>query len=196
MNPARRDTIVPVSRVAVLAALLLVLPSTPARAGGFLTPFIGENFGGNSSNCAGLASGCSSKRKDYGASVGTTGTSTGKGVEIDLGYTKDFFGVGSGAETSVLSVMSNMIFVGGARIQPYVVAGAGLVRLQVSLNQTTVNSSAFGFDVGTGLNAFFMSHMGIRGDVRYLHTVQDVNVLLSSGKLGYWRASVGLAIKF
>ena len=190
----RRDRIVPVSRVAVLAALLLVLPSTPARAGGFLTPFIGGNFGGNSSNCAGLASGCSSKRKDYGASVGTTGT--GKGVEIDLGYTKDFFGVGSGAETSVLSVMSNMIFVGGSRIQPYIVAGAGLVRLQVLLNQTTVTSSAFGFDVGTGMNAFFTSRVGIRGDVRYLHTVQDVNVLLSSGKLGFWRASVGLAIKF
>jgi hypothetical protein len=41
-----------------------------------------------------------------------------------------------------------------------------------------------------------MGSRGIRGDVRHFHTFQDVNVLLVSGKLGFWRASLGFALKF
>jgi hypothetical protein len=65
-----------VSRLAAFAALLLVMTSAPARADGFLTPFIGYNFGGDSSNCAGLTD-CSPRRTSYGVSVGAMGTSVG-----------------------------------------------------------------------------------------------------------------------
>jgi hypothetical protein len=185
---------VPVPRLTAFAALLLVLTSAPARADGFLTPFIGDNFGGNSSNCAGLTN-CSPRRTNYGVSVGTLGTSVG--FEEDLSYARDFFGVGIGAETSVFSAMSNMLFSGtGGRTQAYVVSGVGLVRASVSLNRTSVKSNVIGYDLGGGVNSFFTTHVGIRGDIRYFQTLQNVDVLLLSGKLGFWRASVGLALKF
>ena len=183
------------SRLAAFAAILLVVTSAPARAAdGFLTPFIGDNFGGNSSNCTGLTD-CSPRRTTYGASVGAMGTSVG--FEEDLSDTKDFFGAGLGAETSVLSAMSNLLFVGTpGRIRSYVVSGVGLVRVRVSLNQTGVDTNVIGYDVGGGMNDFFTKHVGIRGDVRYVHTFQDVKVLLASGTLGFWRASLGVALKF
>src|SRR5712692_4770682 len=191
---ARRDRIVPVSRLAAFAAVLLVLTSTPARADGFLTPFIGYNFGGDSSNCAGLTN-CSPRRTNYGVSVGTIGTSVG--FEEDLSYAMDFFGAALGAKNSVFSAMSNLLFPGGpGRIQSYIVSSVGLVRLRVALNQISVDSNVIGYDVGGGVNGFFTTHVGIRGDVQHFHTFQDVNVPLVSGKLGFWRASLGLALKF
>jgi hypothetical protein len=182
------------ARLAAFAVLVLVLTSAPARADGFLTPFIAENFGGNSSNCAGLTN-CSPKRTNYGVSVGALGTSAG--FEEDLGYAKDFFGAGTGAETSVFSAMSNLLFSGtGRRTQAYVVSGVGIVRASVSLNQTNVKSNVIGYDLGGGVNSFFTTHLGIRGDIRYFQTFQNVDVQLLSGKLGFWRASLGLALKF
>ncbi len=193
--PARCDRILPVSRLAVVAALLLVLTSAPARADGFLTPFVGHNFGGDASTCAGLTD-CSPRRTNYGVSVGAMGVSAG--FEEDFSYTKDFFGAAPGAENSVFSAMSNLLFLGApaGRIQAYIVSGVGLVRASVSLNQSRVDSNVIGYDWGGGVNGFFTKHVGIRGDVRHLQTFQDVKVPLVSGKLGFWRASLGLALKF
>ena len=115
--PARCDRILPVSRLAVVAALLLVLTSAPAHADGFLTPFIGDNFGGDSSKCAGLTD-CSPRRTNYGVSVGAMGTSVG--FEEDLSYAMDFFGAALGAKNSVFSAMSNLALPGGARSHPVV----------------------------------------------------------------------------
>src|SRR5947207_814871 len=64
---ARSDRILPLSRLAVFAAFLLVMTShLPADA--FMTPFIGDNFGGDSSTCAGLTD-CSPRRRSYGCST-------------------------------------------------------------------------------------------------------------------------------
>jgi hypothetical protein len=93
--------------------------------------------------------------------------------------------------------MSNLLFLGApGRIRSYIVVGVGLVRPRVSLKQTSVDSHVIGYDLGGGVNGFFTKHVGIRRDVRPFHTFQDVNVLLVSGKLGFWRASLGLALKF
>ena len=185
---------IPVSRLATFAVLLLVMRSAPARADGFLIPFIGYNFGGDSSTCAGLTD-CSPRRTSYGVSVGAMGTSVG--FEEDLSYTKDFFGAAPGVESSVVSAMSNLLFLGApGRIQSYFVSGVGLVRLRVSFNQTSVERNVITYDVGGGVNGSFTRHVGIRADLRHFHTLQDVNVLLISGKLGFWRASLGLALKF
>jgi hypothetical protein len=61
---------------------------------------------------------------------------------------------------------------------------------------TSIDRRVIGYDVGGGVNGFFTAHVGIRGDVRHFQTFQDVNVLLVNGKLGFWRASLGLALKF
>jgi Outer membrane protein beta-barrel domain len=190
----RRDRIAPMSRLAVFAALLLVMTSSPARADGFLTPYIGYDFSGNAASCAGLVD-CTPKRTNYGVSVAVTGKSLG--FEEDLGYGNDFFGEAPGTSSSVLSAMSNVLFVGGpGRIQSYLLSGLGLIRSSVSFNQSSAESVAIGYDLGGGASAFFTKHVGLRVDVRHFETFESVNVLLSSGKLGFWRASLGLALKF
>src|SRR5262249_434268 len=120
------------------------------------------------------------------------------GFEEELSYAKNFFGNSPGTANSVLSLMSNMMIgVGAGPVRPYVVGGFGLIRPHVSSVTFTENNNTFGYDLGGGVNAYFAKHVGIRGDIRHFHSLQDVNVLIFTGqKLVFWRASAGLALKF
>jgi hypothetical protein len=70
---------------------------------------------------------CSPRRTSYGVSVGAMGSSLG--FEEDLSVAKDFFGAAPGAENSVFSAMSNLLFLGApGRIRSDIVSGVGLVR--------------------------------------------------------------------
>ena len=176
------------------AAVLLVGTAIPARADGLIVPFIGFNFGGDSGNCVSLTN-CNEARANYGVSLGTTGVI---GFEEDISYAKNFFGDAPNTDNSVFSAMSNIVIGIPAPIfQPYVVGGLGLIRPHVSLNSLSVENSTLGYDIGGGLTIYPSSHVGVRGDLRHFHTLQDVDVLLFSGqKLDFWRASLGLALKF
>jgi len=191
---ASRDRIILVSRLAAFAVLLLIMTSAPAWADGFLTPFLGDDFSGDAFNCTGLTD-CQPTRMNYGASLGATGTSVG--VEEDLSYAKNFFGAAPGAANAVFSAMSNLLVLGGSgRLQTYFVAGLGLVHASVSLNHASADSTVLGYDAGGGVSDFFTTHLGIRVDVRHFQTFQHVNVPLADRRLGFWRASLGLALKF
>ena len=93
------------------------------------------------------------------------------GFEEEISYAKNFFGDTPGAANSVFSAMSNVLIGAGiGPVRPYVVGG---------------------------VTAMFGSHVGIRGDLRHFHTLQDVNLLIFKGqKLDFWRASAGLALAF
>ena len=52
-------------RTTFAAAVLLVSMASPAHADGRISPFIGFNFGGDSSNCASITS-CEEKRMNWG----------------------------------------------------------------------------------------------------------------------------------
>jgi len=60
-----------VLRCVVLGAMCVVLLPQAARADGFITPFIGFNFGGDSANCISVTN-CDEKRTNWGVSLGTT----------------------------------------------------------------------------------------------------------------------------
>src|SRR5437660_8886791 len=105
--------------VAALAA-----SARPASADGFVTPYIGYNFGGDSANCQSLTN-CEEKHLNFGASL--MGTGAIFGFEEDIGYAKDFFASVPAADNSVFTAMSNItagVFKGP--IQPFVLAGVGL----------------------------------------------------------------------
>ncbi len=58
---------------------------------------------------------------------------TSVGFEEDLSYTKNFFGAAPGAENSVFSAMSNLLFLGApGRIRSYIVSGGGLERVDLA----------------------------------------------------------------
>jgi opacity protein-like surface antigen len=177
------------------ATALVALLSTPALADGFITPFFGYNFGGDSGNCASLTN-CQTKRANFGVSVGSTRTLFG--VEEDIAFAKHFFGDAPTTDNSVFSAMTNlMVGPGVGPVRPYVLGGVGLIRPHVSSANLTADKNAAGFDLGGGVNLYPTAHVGVRGDLRHFHTLQNVDVLIFTGqRLDFWRVSLGLALKF
>jgi opacity protein-like surface antigen len=195
-----RGSQVGISMAALCVAVLAC--AVPARADGFVTPFYGYNFGGDS-NCP-MITGCEDKRANFGVSFGSMGTVFG--FEEDIAFAKDFFGTIPNVDNSVFTAMSSLLVgLGKGPVQPYVVAGAGLIRTHTSLNPTQFNAdgNSLGYVLGAGVNGYFTRHIGVRGDVRHLQTLQDLSLIRNvaaqvfvNQKLDFWRASVGLSLRF
>ena len=186
-------------RVLLIAlASLVVLRPLPARADGFLSGFVGYNFGGDSQNCVSLRS-CEEHRTNWGLSVGTTGGLFG--FEEDFGYAPDFFGSAPGADNAVLTLMSNLLLVIPAGpVQPYGLIGLGLVRPHAKLDPSSIASdqNTLGWDIGGGVNVYFGHTFGIRGDVRHVRTLQDITLggVFTNAPLDFFRASAGVTLRF
>ena len=184
-------------RILSIGLLALVATVRPARADGFISPFAGFNFGGDSGYCLSFNN-CQEKRTNWGVSVGAMGGIFGG--EVDFGYAPQFFGQTSGGDNAVLTIMSNlMVIIPAGPIQPYGVAGLGLIRPHAQLNSSLadVAQNTLGYDIGGGINIFILHSLGIRGDVRHMHTLQDVTLgVFQNQKLDFWRASAGLTFRF
>jgi opacity protein-like surface antigen len=178
-----------------MCALQVIGSATPMRAEGFITPFIGYNFGGDSGNCPAINN-CSTKRTNYGVSLGEMGSLLG--IEEDLSFAKHFFGDAPSNDNSVFSAMTNLLVgIGVGPVRPYGLAGIGLIRPHVSSPGFSADNNAFGWDLGGGLTVSVAPHIGIRGDVRHLHTFQTVDfAAITSERLDFFRASLGLALTF
>jgi opacity protein-like surface antigen len=181
-----------------LVAVLLGSGATPARADGFISPFIGYNFGGDSQNCVSLRN-CEEKRTNWGISLGSTGTLFG--FEEDIGYAKDFFGRTPTGDNAVLTLMSNLLVVIPAGpVRPYGLIGIGLVRphAQTDLASLASDQNTLGWDIGAGVNVFFGHTFGVRGDVRHVRTLQDITLggVFSNAPLDFWRGSAGVTLRF
>ena len=185
-------------RLAALAALFAVASAVPARADGFITPFLGFNFGGDqAAHCASLTN-CEDRRLDWGVALGST--SGIFGFEEEIAYSKNFFGKTPGGDNAVLTLMSNLMLVLPAGpIRPYGLVGLGLIHPHIKFDSSAfdVSNNALGYDIGGGVNIFFSPAVGLRGDVRHFHTLQDVTLgLTSEAKLDFWRGSAGLTFRF
>jgi len=187
----------------LFAALILMGGARHAAAQGFISPFIGYNFGG-SSGCPAITN-CEDKRADYGVSFGAVGSIVG--FEAELGYTKNFFGQTVGQTSNVLTFMGNFMLAPKiGPVQPYGLAGLGLIRTSVEGTGVSTDQNQFGYDLGGGLMVFFGQHVGVRGDVRYFRSFQVLDFLnlppnlpvlgLGGEKLDYGRAAVGVVFKF
>jgi opacity protein-like surface antigen len=186
----------------VVASALTILAAAPGRAlaaDQFVNPFIGFDFGGDA-GCPSISN-CEDKKLNAGVSFGTMGAVLG--FEEEFAYAKNFFGDAPGLDSSVLTVMSNVMLVPNVGpIRPYALVGLGLIKTHVSLTPSSVltsDNNSLGWDIGGGVNFFFSQHAGLRGDVRYFHSFKDLNLLgltLGDTKLDFGRASVGLIFKF
>ena len=180
-------------------ALLLVLPSQ-ARAEGFISPLIGFNFGGDA-NCPAIQ-GCEDKRMNYGVALGSTGSIFG--FEEEFAYARDFFGTAPTLKSSVLTVMSNIMLAPKiGPVRPYLATGLGLIKTHTDFTTTSIltsDNNNFGWDIGGGLHVTVAPHIGVRGDIRYFHTFQDVGPmgfsLGANQKLDYGRAAAALDFTF
>ena len=176
----------------VIAAL--ALSAVPVSADGFVTPFLGYNFGGDSVNCASLTT-CQEKHLNFGTSFGTAGRVAG--MEEDFSFAKNFYDTST--DSSVLTIMTNVrLSLPIGPIQPYVVGGIGLIRPHASNNpfQVFTSKSAFGTDLGGGLTIMFGPGVGVRGDIRRFNATGLRLLVFSGARADFWRASAGLTFRY
>jgi opacity protein-like surface antigen len=186
------------------AAVLLVGLGTlcaPTRvsAQGFIHPFIGYNFGGDS-GCP-VVTDCEDKALNLGVGFGALGSVVG--AEFEFGYIDQFLGKTPSASTKVMTFMGNfMLAPRFGPVQPYGLAGLGLIRTSVeSVLDTNEGQNDFGWDIGGGLMVFFGDNIGVRGDLRYIKAFDALEILglpIETGetKLDFGRVSGGVVFKF
>ena len=179
------------------SAIALVCAPIPARADGFVSPFIGTNFGNNSGD----------GRVNVGANAGYMGGGI-IGAEIDFGYAPSFFGnSGTFGSNYVMDAMGNIIVgvpVGGthgAGVRPYLTVGVGLLRSQVTADVgnsvVAFSNNDLGMNAGAGVMGFLSQHVGVRGDVRYFRNVNSDSKIdnIDFGAFHFWRASFGIVLR-
>src|SRR3954470_15686758 len=136
------------------ATVCTLLCSSAAHAQGFISPFLGYNFGGDA-GCPEITN-CQDKHSNYGVSFGTAGFI---GFEEELAYAKDFFGTQAGTSSSVLTLMSNLMIAPKIPVvRPYAIIGLGLVKSKVEFNTASAlntTNNDFGWDIGGGLMLMF-----------------------------------------
>ena len=186
-----------VKALAIAGAVALVWAPVQARADGFIVPWFGGTFS-RSSEIRKLDNGTTS----VGAALGTMGGGGLLGFDLDIGFTPNFFGSKSVVGTNnVITVTGNLI-VGpsietssGRGVRPYGNFGVGLIRSKAG----STADNGFGWNAAGGLMAFFSSSIGLRGDIRYFHTVNNTSasntVLLKPGKFYFWRGYIGVVFR-
>lgn len=182
----------------VALAWTLALPAT-SHAEGFISPLIGFNFAGDA-NCP-TVNNCEDKRLDFGVSLG--GMNAIFGFEEEFAYARDFFGTAPTLKSSVLTVMSNvMIAPKVGPIRPYFLGGLGLIKTHVDFTTSALlstDNNSFGWDLGGGVMVTIAPHVGVRGDIRYFHSFQDLGFVgfsLGNSKLDFGRAAAAVLFTF
>jgi opacity protein-like surface antigen len=200
--------------IASLVLITSVAAPSKASADWLLTPFVGWNWGGTANllNQEDFDDEFEQKAM-FGASLGWMGAGI-VGFEVDFGFSPNFFENTSGsgdfefADSNLTTVMGNLIIgvpIGGQHgvgFRPYAVGGVGLVksRLGSSGDLFNVDSTDWGFNVGAGAMFFFTDHVGLRGDVRYFRSLEDVEPLddfnIGLANFHYWRGTLGVTFRF
>ncbi len=196
-------------RLTVAALTLVALSSAPslAHADGYISPFLGVNFGGAAGKPLGEAIVDSSK-STFGFQVGGMGGGI-FGFEFDLAYTKNFYGDGrSFVDNNLLTMMPSLIIgvpIGGTTgggIRPYFTAGMGLVRRRIDfVNVLDLSQNDLAYSLGGGLMGFVSDNIGFRGDFKYFRNFQVDefslgNIDLTRGTFNFSRGSVGVVFRF
>jgi opacity protein-like surface antigen len=187
----------------------LVCAPTQARADGYVSPWAGVNFGsaGDIADAQPIRS-CGVNDCGTAWSWGLNAGYMGAGIiggELEFGWAPKFFGDVVG--NHVMDLMGNVIVgvpVGGTHgpgIRPYVTGGLGMMRSSMDAIGTTPETSDndFAYNLGGGVMGYFSDHVGLRGDVRYLRTLNadssSDSVSLGLGNFYFWRTSFGVVIR-
>jgi opacity protein-like surface antigen len=183
----------------LLASVFIVGAAPELRAESFLSPLVGFNFGGDA-GCPSIGD-CEDKRLNFGVSLGRLGAVFG--FETEFAYAKNFFGESPAVDSSVLTVMGNAMLVPNlGPVRPYATVGLGLIKTHVEFDPDAIlstDNNNFGWNLGGGVFIFFGEHVGVRGDVRYFHSFDDLEILgfeIDDTKLDFGRASGALVLKF
>ena len=193
-------------RVLAIALVAITFAPVPARADILFIPFFGVNFGGDSGKEVSAA--FDSNQFNYGASLAFMGGGV-FGFEGDFGYSPDFYGKTDVGGSKVMTATGNLIIgipFGGQKgfgIRPYGLAGAGLLQSKSDFGAdvAVIDENDLTWSLGGGVLMFFGTSAGLRFDVRYFRTFDDLEILgvpiaQSPGKVDFTRTSLGFVLRF
>lgn len=191
-----------------IGTALVAIMLAPAAAGAdtLLIPFFGVNSGGDSGTE--FSEAFDTSQFDWGASITWMGGGV-FGVEGDIGFSPDFYGKTDVGGSSVLTATGNLIIgipFGGQQgfgFRPYAVAGAGLLKSKSDFGTgvAEIDENDLTWSAGGGVLLFFGARAGIRFDVRYFKTFDDLEIVGvpiadSPGKVDFTRSSLGFVLRF
>ena len=191
-------------RAAVLTGLCLGASSATARADIIFTPFVGKTFAAQTT----FLTVASVDKQTW--IVGTSAawlTSSVIGAEVDFGYAPRFFGSdltvpGSNVTTLTGNVLLTLpVSVTRESLRPYITGGMGVLHAGVddSLGLLTIDRNMLALSLGGGAIGFLNSRAGVRFDLRHIRSTSrdmDNSTLLTAPRLGFWRATIGVAIRY
>ena len=196
-------------RAAVLTGLCLGASSASARADIIITPFVGKTFAAQTTFLT--VSTVDKQTWVVGASAAWL-TSSIIGAEVDFGYAPRFFGSDrlTGLTTvpgsNVTSFTGNVLLtlpVSMTResLRPYISAGMGVVHAGAddALGILTIDRNMPALSIGGGAIGFLNSRAGVRFDLRYIRSTStdvDTGTNLTAPQLGFWRATIGVALRY
>ena len=194
------------ARVLVLCIGSTFVSASPARADWLITPFIGTTFG-VSTAWLDFANAESTRHLMWG--VGGTWLSDGLiGFEGEYSHAPRFFqedesDVVTESQVTTLSghfILAAPLAVTGDSLRPFVLAGLGLVHsnIQDQLDLASVNDNSLGLQLGGGAIGFVSNRAALRFDLRHIRTLSRATAILAERetKLSFWRAAIGVSIRY
>ena len=187
-------------RSALLAAWLIVVVPYGAQAQGFISPSFGYNFAGDA-GCR-SATDCDDKNWNWGGSLGVLGSVVG--FEAEFTYAGKFTGDRPNP-ASVTTFMGNFMLAPKISIvQPYGLVGIGAIRTKAegsTVPDSSDSETQVGWTVGGGLLIFVHKHVGLKGDLRYYHSFEALELVgldlaRDENKVDFGRAAFGVVFKF
>src|SRR5262245_3878100 len=186
--------------VAATIALVTVTAPHDAHAQGFISPSVGYNFGGDA-GCR-TATDCRNKNWNWGGSMGALGSIVG--FEAELTFEGQFNGDRVDQRTAVTTLMGNFMLAPKISIvQPYGLVGFGAIRTKLEDRITLASESQTkpGWTIGGGLILFVDKHVGLKGDVRYYHSFETLDLLgidlgRNQKRIDFGRSGFGVVFKY
>ena len=208
-------------RLIALVIGLALTAASPAAAEWQVTPSFGISFGGGTTF---LVADPEQGPGSPNAVFGVRGTWLGEviGIEGDFAVAPGFFQRGffqfgpdrqSQVTGEVREVSSNVTTLAGSVIaaaprrlteyglRPYAVGGVGLMRVRIDeLSTLPAESTLTMLNVGGGVTGFLTERVGLNWDFRRFWSVggrdQEQGFSLGDEQLSFWRASMGLVLRF
>jgi hypothetical protein len=183
----------------------LVLMSSPARAADKqVKPWLGFTFG-SSTTLVDLEDGAAENH----VALGVSGVWLGDlvGFDVDVAHVPRFFESNNRLvlRSSVTTVTGNVVLALPRRLseyslRPYLVGGAGFMHASATdaFEVLQVGTYLATFDFGGGATGFVTKRIGVCWEVRRFQSVRSEGPVVDFGpkELSFWRASMGLAIRY
>lgn len=198
-------------RTALALVLATVGAPVPAAADTLVTPFVGFTFSGRTAFLV-LDPELTPEAIPKNVVFGGTWTWLSDrvlGAEGEFGLAPGFFEArnvpnlvtGSHVLTVFGSVMTALpVSVTREGLRPYLTGGVGLVRVEVEdLVGLGTSDNSPGLQLGGGAIGFVTTRTGLRFDVRHIRSLDrttDALTLERRSKLSFWRASIGVAVRY